>query len=141
VLQHDLRGHSIHTPIIYPGAVERTSFAEREEEKGYFLLELVNADGGDGFTPHWEFRSLPTRPMILIELSAGGLTHDDLETALLGMLSELPNDAVLQVRIHGTPSADARPLLTAPRMRELAPPTMNVEVLLADERNRSSARW
>jgi exonuclease SbcD len=140
VLQRDLRGQSIPTPIIYPGAVERTSFAERDEEKGYVLLDLVNADQSYGLTPQWEFRSLSTRPMILRELSVGALTRDDLEGTLPDLISELPDDAVLRVRIHGTASADARPLLTAAHMRELAPPTMNIEVLLGDERNRSSRR-
>ncbi len=141
VLQQDLRGQALHTPIIYPGAVERTSFAEREEEKGYFLIQLLYANPADGIIPQWEFRRLSTRPMVMKELSVGGLTPDDLEVALVDLLSGLPNDAVLQIRIHDTPSAGARVLLTAGYMRDLAPPTMNVEVLLTDERNRSSGRW
>jgi DNA repair exonuclease SbcCD nuclease subunit len=141
VLQRDLRGMSLDTPILYPGAVERTSFAERNEEKGYFLLQLKNAGLADDVALEWEFRRLPTRPMLLRELSAGGLTRDELDGTLLDLLRKLPRDAVVQIRIHGSLSADARTSLTARHIRAMAPATMNVEVIAVDERNTPSSTW
>jgi DNA repair exonuclease SbcCD nuclease subunit len=34
ILEKDLQGKALHTPVFYPGAIERTSFAERNEKKG-----------------------------------------------------------------------------------------------------------
>ena len=44
------------TPVLYPGSTERTSSAERDETKGYMVVD-VDANGLAG----WEFRPLPTR--------------------------------------------------------------------------------
>jgi len=62
VLITDLERRPVRVPVLYPGSIERTSFAEMEEQKGYLLLRL------DATTPRsdiqWEFRPLPARPMI-----------------------------------------------------------------------------
>jgi DNA repair exonuclease SbcCD nuclease subunit len=46
-------------PVIYAGSVERTSFAEAAETKGFVVLQLTSAGLGS-----FEFRPLPTRPMV-----------------------------------------------------------------------------
>lgn len=46
-------------PVIYAGSVERTSFAEVGETKGFVILQLTRAGLG-GF----EFHPLPTRPLV-----------------------------------------------------------------------------
>ncbi|MCJ7626326.1 MAG: hypothetical protein MUO76_22775 [Anaerolineaceae bacterium] len=35
-LTHDLRGDHLAAPVVYPGSVERTSFAERYEDNPHF---------------------------------------------------------------------------------------------------------
>ncbi|MBL7177366.1 MAG: hypothetical protein ISS66_16205 [Desulfobacteraceae bacterium] len=40
VLTKDLGGRPIAAPVFYPGSIERTSFAERDEKKGYLTLEI-----------------------------------------------------------------------------------------------------
>jgi DNA repair exonuclease SbcCD nuclease subunit len=95
VLKHDLRGRALDVPVIYPGSIERTSFAERDEEKGYFILEL-----------------------------------EGLENAVRRTIAQLPEDAVVQLRILGSVQQDARQVLGANYLRSLAPPTMNVEARL-----------
>ena len=52
------------TPVIYAGSVERTSFAEAPETKGFVVLRLTRSGLG-GF----EFRPLPARPMVTRTLS------------------------------------------------------------------------
>ena len=46
-------------PVIYPGSVERTSFAEALETKGFVVLQLTQAGLGS-----FEFRPLPAKPMV-----------------------------------------------------------------------------
>ncbi len=57
-------------PFIYPGSIERTSFAERGETKGFLLLEFSQDK-----TLDISFRALPTRPMHIVDL---GETEDAL---------------------------------------------------------------
>ena len=40
VLSNNLKGKALHAPVFYPGAIDRTSFAEKNEKKGYVTLEL-----------------------------------------------------------------------------------------------------
>ena len=88
-------------PVLHPGSVERTSFAEREETKGYLLVDLA-----PGREASWRFVPLAARPMYVLSAEE------------MGRLGSLPPDAV--VRVAGR--------ITSAQLRSLAPPTMNVSV-------------
>jgi DNA repair exonuclease SbcCD nuclease subunit len=108
------------SPVIYAGSVERTSFAEAPETKGYVVLELKRSGLGAV-----EFRPLPARPMRVHELRgrSPGLEHE-----VRAVLAAAPADVVLQLR--GPASLAGHEALRAERMRALAPPTANVSVAL-----------
>ena len=140
VLRRDLQGRSLSTPVLYPGSVERTSFAEVGEEKGYFLLELEPTPGGGELIRH-RFVPLPARPMLVRELHPTGIPGTvwcsrELDTRLAAALADAPRDAVLRLRIHGEVPEEARSSLAAAHLRRLTPPSMNLELVLADERAR-----
>ena len=40
ILTHDLAGRPLPAPVIYPGSIERTSFAERNESKHYAMASI-----------------------------------------------------------------------------------------------------
>jgi DNA repair protein SbcD/Mre11 len=138
VLRRDLQGQDLPTPVLYPGSAERTSFAEMGEEKGYLLLEFEpSRQGGD--LVRRRFVPLPARPMLVRELhptgiSGTGWSSHELDAQLAAALADAPPDAVLQIRIHGEVPPEARPSLSAARLRSLTPPQMNLEVVLVDER-------
>jgi DNA repair protein SbcD/Mre11 len=124
VLTRDLRGRPAAAPVLYPGSLERTSLAEMDETKGYMMLTLH----GDGGAPvEWEFRPLPTRPMVVREVSAG-LGSARLDAALRVIVAEAPPDAVLRIRVTGDVGAVDPRVLSAARLRHHAPDTMNIEV-------------
>ncbi len=54
VLTHDLGGQPLAAPVFYPGSVERTSFAERDEPKGYVWLEFSREEEEDQTRPRQE---------------------------------------------------------------------------------------
>lgn len=118
-LDYDADGRSWPCPVVYPGSVERTSFAEAAEEKSYTLLEL-EPNGEGGRVTALRRVPLPARPMVRLELEAGC----DPERWLRARLSTLPADAIVHVR---GPVAAAR-TLSAERLRRIAPATMNIEV-------------
>jgi DNA repair exonuclease SbcCD nuclease subunit len=132
VLTTDLRGRPIPTPVIYPGSIERTSFAERDEEKGYVVLEVGAAGERGGVLRRWTFHALPARPMVIEEIEAHGADRADMHRLLAAAIGRAPEDAVLRIRVHGVPGAGGFAALRGASVRALAPPTMNVEVALVD---------
>jgi DNA repair protein SbcD/Mre11 len=52
VLTRDLGGRSLAAPVFYPGSIERISAAERNEAKGFVMLELDPAERVAAWTFH-----------------------------------------------------------------------------------------
>jgi DNA repair protein SbcD/Mre11 len=124
VLRRDLGGRPLPAPVVYAGSVERTSFAERDETKGFVMATVGIGDRG-GRLLSCEFRPLPARPMRVHEV-AGTTSASGLEREIAAVVAAAPPDVVLQVRV---PEALAgAPALRAACLRALGPPTANVSV-------------
>lgn len=126
VLERDLRGGALPHPVLYPGSIERTATAEIGEPKGHLMLQLASG------AVRWEFRELPARPMIALTLHA----DESLERRLRACIAQAPPDAVLHIRVEGTPDERQRALLSPASIRRLAPATMNVDVRVPEWRRR-----
>jgi exonuclease SbcD len=154
VLTEDLRGAPLPAPVLYPGSVERTSLAEREETKGFMVVEVATpgevppnglsandgctgsvAPNGDRRPTRWRFHPLPARPMVVRDLRIEGLSATALDAALRAILRDAPPDAVLRIRTRGTPATDrAGRVLAAANLRSITPPGMNLEIRNAEAR-------
>ncbi len=128
VITRDLQGASLNTPVIYPGSVERTSFAERREAKHYARLRIGLGGPDRGKLIHTDFVPLPTRPMAILRLAAGGSDAGMLMRELKRRLRAMDPDAVVCIRIEGMLPPDSRDGLSIEKIRELAPPGMNVSL-------------
>jgi DNA repair exonuclease SbcCD nuclease subunit len=128
VLTQDLAGRPLASPVIYPGAVERTSYAERLEPKHYAVLRLRPGDQGAGTLTDLGFVPLPARPMLEVQIGLDSHTPESLVHYLRQALAQLDPDAVVRVRLEGQTDWDARAFVTAARLRSLAPATMNVSL-------------
>lgn len=138
VLEVDLAGRSVPTPVLYPGSIERTAFAEASETKGFMLVRL--ALHSESTEILWEFRPLPARPMLRVEIVA----TDDAErlfVAVRDAIGGAPEDAVLTLRVHGELNESQWNVLSAKSLRALAPSTMNVDVVPVDVRAAGRERW
>ncbi|NIO06038.1 MAG: hypothetical protein GTN74_15995, partial [Proteobacteria bacterium] len=67
-LTADLSGNPLASPVLYPGSIERTSFAERYERKGYLIVHAVPSEKRGGSIVSRSFVDLPTRAMYAITL-------------------------------------------------------------------------
>ena len=130
VLTRDLRGNPIPVPVFYPGSIERTSFTEKDEPKGYLTLDILPG----GRIANWQFHKLPARPMTQLELNAGGMKADALKLWLQETLKPLPPDSVVNIMIHGRLPDDSLAILNAESLRSLTPAAMNLTVSLRDYR-------
>lgn len=137
VLKADLSGRGLGAPVLYPGSVERTSSAERDESKGYLVLEIEDDAEIGGRLIRWHFHELPARPMCAVAIDVGGLSAGAFERRLRDEFAELSDDAVVQVRIDGRLEPGAETIIRAANLRRLHPSTMTVDVRLA-RANRAS---
>lgn len=128
ILRRDLHGRPLGAPVIYPGSVERTSFAERQERKGHFILEFAPRPGGPGILAEARFLALPARPMVEITLGENGSDRRSLLKEAWRKLRQLDPHAVVRVRISRSHNGPVTAPLSSKNLRSLAPPEMNIEI-------------
>jgi len=133
VLTKNLNGKPLPAPVFFCGSIDRTSFAEKNEKKGYLILEFETDGRSRGKIKQWSFQELPTRPMIALNVPACKMTDNELESWINASLEDLPEDSIVKLIIHGKISEPALALLSAPSLRTLAPETMNINVVFADK--------
>jgi exonuclease SbcD len=109
--RHQVLRPSGRPPVIYAGSIERTSFAEASETKGYVVLELTRTGLGA-----FEFRPLPARPMVTRTLSFDDLDSGEAHARVVAAIESTPADAVVQLRVRGV----VPPTLTAGVLRGIA---------------------
>ena len=134
ILTKDLNGNMLPVPIFYPGSIERTSFAERYEKKGFLTLEFDTGEHPAKKLKQWCFHELPVRPMTQIELHTKGMNQKELLSWIESSLIELPKDSIVKLKVHGNVAQDALTVLRAETLRSLAPPSMNINASFADNR-------
>ncbi|UCE40655.1 MAG: metallophosphoesterase [Candidatus Aminicenantes bacterium] len=128
ILTKDLTGRSLSTPVYYPGSIERTSFAEKDEKKGYFMFKLA-ADKNSGLSIHREeFVELPARPMVKVNISPQGMDEKKLKAYIHKALKSLSPQSIVKLDIQGFIPEGCLPALRASALRELAPNEMNISV-------------
>ena len=127
VLKTDLTDRPLAAPVYYPGSTERTSFAEAVEEKGYLQISMF-----PGLVA--EFAPLPARPMVTIHLDLSLIAADKNPTDYLKKsLSELDPSSVVRLRIQFPLPQHLLPYFTAQHLRDIAPPTMNIQLSTAKQ--------
>jgi exonuclease SbcD len=128
ILTKDLNGRPLPTPVYYPGSIERTSFAEKDEKKGYFLFELAS-DKNNGISIHSEqFIQLPARPMVKVNISPQGMDEKKLQAYINKALQSLSPQSVVKLDIQGFIPDGCLPVLRASSLRALAPKEMNISI-------------
>ncbi|MFC2082261.1 hypothetical protein ACFLQT_00870, partial [Bacteroidota bacterium] len=128
ILKKDLSGRSLSCPVIYPGAIERTSFAESNETKGYYILRLTKDIKNRTTIFESEFIPIYARPMIDIFINLNDFSSDNLQNYIKDRLRELKRDSVVRIKVEGELDSGKLRSITAKFLRDIAPRTMNVEL-------------
>ncbi len=110
-------------PIIYSGSVERTSFQEMSEPKGYYEIEMQSRNG------RWRaqlisFRKLKTRPMIDLYLDEI-IYSPDWQILLSDELKKLAEDSIVRIKLQNRIGKLDSGRLAAEKLRSIFPVTMN----------------
>lgn len=107
-------------PFIYPGSIERTSFAERFEEKGYMFLEMNETGISD-----MEFVELNTRPMHVLNIEGEPENKKSLVDLIDSEIKDLkPNASIL----ISSPTQGTSKWLSKEFLRKYLPPEMHVQI-------------
>ncbi len=125
-LTHDLDQQTLPAPVVYSGSIERTSFAERYEEKFYVMIKIFPARQKPKSVI--EYHQLPSRPMKKIGLSTYKLKLEDLKAIIQKSLAALDPDSVVQIKIDGPNAETYQRTLSAAYLRSIAPPSMNISL-------------
>lgn len=108
------------TPIIYPGSIERTSFAEKDEEKGFYEIE-VNSQRECSF----RFVKLNTRPMIDALFDKETYTTSSLKNEIMLFVKEIHPDSIIRFKMKNIANLS---LLSTKLLNDIIPPTMNYQI-------------
>ncbi len=108
------------TPVIYPGSIERTAFAEKDEEKGFYEIEL---DEKRSYS--YKFIPLDSRQMVDILLEKESYTKQDLKEEIVAKIGKIATDSI--IRLNMTQKENLS-LLNAAFLDKLIPPTINYQV-------------
>jgi DNA repair exonuclease SbcCD nuclease subunit len=130
VLRRDLAGRPLAAPVVYPGSVERTSFAERLEDKRFVVLTLRPDGSAGGRLEDVSFEPLPARPMIVLDVDPGEAADADRAArSVVARLAALDPTAVVRLRLVGRKPPDGVPTALRPAaLRAMIPPTMHLEI-------------
>jgi len=128
VLSGHIHRHQVltgnHPPVFYPGSIERTSFAERDEPKGFLDLTVTTSADRAAVTGA-QFVELPARTMIDLPVPPE-VERSDVGAFLTRSAAALPPDAVIRIDA-GARSAELGEALGAAQLRAALPPTMSVQ--------------
>jgi DNA repair exonuclease SbcCD nuclease subunit len=126
----DLRGVPLATSVYYSGSIERTSFAERCEKKGYLILTAASTGKNGGKVLSHNFVTLPARPMFDVTIDVKRKDPRNIEDTIKKRISQLDPEGIVRVKLQGPITAENRYILNAPYLRSLAPPTMNINLAI-----------
>ncbi len=109
-------------PVFYPGSVERTSFAERNEQKGYIRLKI------SGSKISHDFIQLPTRPMHQLKWDVTDWTISHFEAKLTALIRGLKPNSIVRINVLNYTKSELPGHLTHAIIRKMTPGSMNVDI-------------
>ena len=118
ILSHPLKPS---LKFVYPGSIQRMSFAEMYEEKGFVEGELQNNRIETKFLP------LPAYDMEIVEIEAAGRTVDACEDDILNHFWRLRDDLVIRFNLTGGTGKRDYPDIDFERLRSLMPPVLECQ--------------
>jgi len=112
--------------VIYPGSTERTSFAERDESKGFFEIDFSQEEKGNWEIERLEFIELPARSMEDLVLD-GKVTLENLGDFIQNEVAGMPPDAIIRLRCDQDTNPEVKAKVTSKLLREILPENMNYQ--------------
>jgi exonuclease SbcD len=110
--------------FVYPGSIQRVSFAEMFEEKGFVEGTLLNGRIETRFIP------LPAYEMEIVEIEAAGLTAKECEDEIVSQFWRFSEERVLRFNLVGGFRASDYPDVDFKSIRRRIPPVLECQFLI-----------
>lgn len=127
ILSHPLRPG---LKFVYPGSTQRISFAEKDEEKGFVVGEVLNERIETWFIP------LPVYDMEIVQIQAAGLSAKACEEAIKAQFWRFHEDLVIRFDLRGGSRLSDYPDTDFQALRAHMPPILECQFAL-----RAGKRW
>ncbi len=128
ILNDKTVGKSEGALVIFAGSVERTSFRERSEEKGYCIIELDNDNQSNLKLKNVHFKVLPARPMHIIQVDISTFNKASWKKYLANIKNKYAFDSVLRLDLEGIVPKELLPMLKNKFIRQMTPSSMNIKI-------------
>jgi exonuclease SbcD len=125
VLPHPLKPR---LNFVYPGSIQRISFAERDEDKVFVEGELLHDRIETRTIP------LPAYDMEMVEIEASGLTVADCEEAVVSQFWRFSEDMVIRFNLTGGGKKSDYPNLDFKALRGKMPPVLECQFAVKTDR-------
>ena len=126
ILNSNRDGEGVSPVVIYPGSTERTSFAERDERKGFYDITLSGSNDVRWEIEKLDFLELPARPMADITLDKT-LTPGSMPDFILVEASKFDPQSIVRLRCDPEIDPEVKKIVTSRFLREILPETMNYQ--------------
>ena len=113
-------------PVIFPGSIERTSFAEQDEAKGFFELSFDRNAQIAHFNLQKRFLRLPSRPMVDIEIDSS-TDQNQVRRLILSRISKISSDAIVRFSLSHAGETPLKKFINSQFLRETLPESMNFQ--------------
>jgi len=118
----DKNTHSI--PVIFSGSTERTSFAEKDEKKGFYHLIFDNKQANNWILRETRFLELLCRPMRDIYIDPD-ISAQMLESYLIRIVNQIDQNSIIRFRSEKPVRKSLTDLMTSMNLRHLLPSGIN----------------
>ena len=125
VLTHGLDGKKMKSKVFYPGSIERTSFAEKNETKGYIIFDCIPSKGG-GKINKFQFVDLPSRPMEEIIMKINNFSKVELINQIVQKTSEIDKNSILRLKIINNKKSGVFEIPNLEEIRKVLPSSINI---------------
>jgi DNA repair exonuclease SbcCD nuclease subunit len=116
--------------FVYPGSIQRISFAEMNEEKGFVTGEILNNRIETRFNP------LPVCDMEIVQIEAAGMSAEVCENDIRSQFWRFNEDMVIRFNLTGGTEASDYPDLDFQGLRHHMPPVLECQFAI-----KAGKRW
>lgn len=127
VLSHPKRPR---TNIVYPGSIQRMSFAEVDEDKAFVVAEVMGDRIETRFIP------LPEWDMGMVEIEAAGQSPDAVQSAIRSQFWRFREDMVIRFNLTGGSRMSDYPEIDFESLRKEMPAVLECQFVIKTEK-----RW
>jgi DNA repair exonuclease SbcCD nuclease subunit len=127
VLSHPKRPR---TNIVYPGSIQRMSFAEIDENKAFVVAEVIGERIETRFIP------LPEWDMEMVEIEAARQSRDAVQSAIRSQFWRFREDRVIRFNLTGGGRMSDYPEIDFESLRREMPPVLECQFVIKTDK-----RW